>query len=560
MHIILRLLLGLVLGLLPLHAADNILRPDQLKPGQKGYGLSVFRGTAPERFEVEILGVLPNALPKQDMILIRMARANLEKHKIIAGMSGSPVYIEDKLIGAIAYGWSFPNEPIAGVTPIHNMLAERDKKPGPAPAAPLPAHDNYGTARPLLTPLALGGFSPRTIDRFAADFERWGFVPVASGGSSTTGQRRGAGRYVPGGAIGVQLIRGDLNATGVGTVSYVDRDRVLAFGHPMFQIGRVLAPTVEAEVHTIMSSVARSFKLASPVAELGALVGDWQSCIVVDPQGRAPMIPLHVDVTNPDSGDRQAYRLEIVDSAALSAFFAMISVAEVVGGASSSSRDTTVRVNLEAELAEPARTLKLANTYFHPGGGLVSLEMLHPIAGLFHSPFGDPRVRQIHLTVTATERRQTATIKRAYFAKAEVERGERLPLHIVLEPHGAAPVTKTVEITVPAAGDQPQLLLSVLAGNQAPADIALPVSLGDYLDAFEKKHRSTDLVILQPTPAPGLQHRGQLLKKLPASVADVLDDDGVTGLNIVASTQQIIVPTDWVLTGQAFVRVPIRKE
>ncbi|MDW8344513.1 MAG: SpoIVB peptidase S55 domain-containing protein, partial [Verrucomicrobiae bacterium] len=239
--------------------APPILRPEQLRPGMRGYGLSVFRGTEPERFEVEILGVLPNAFPKQDLILIRMSGADLEKHKVIAGMSGSPIYIEDKLIGALGYGWAFENEPMAGVTPIHNMLADLQRPPAP-PAADrrtelwptqLPA-SSVGTLpgvtpsrlalespRPLVTPLACAGFRPQTLQPWADWLERLGFWPVTAGGGGLGGEADGKGpvALVPGSAMGVQLVRGDFNATAVGTVTHVIGDRVLAFGHPFFQMG-----------------------------------------------------------------------------------------------------------------------------------------------------------------------------------------------------------------------------------------------------------------------------------------------------------------------------------
>src|SRR5258708_24646815 len=181
-----RLFLSVLLcfAALPARAVET-LRPEQLKTGMKGYGLSVFKGTKPERFEVEILGVLKNAMPKQDMILIRTSGMDLEKHKVIAGMSGSPIYIDGKLIGALAYGWTFENEPIAGVTPIHNMLAELGKKPGSVPPG-APAAGNYGTPHPLLTPLSLGGFSAATIDMVAGQLIGLGFVPAAAGGAGGT--------------------------------------------------------------------------------------------------------------------------------------------------------------------------------------------------------------------------------------------------------------------------------------------------------------------------------------------------------------------------------------
>ncbi len=559
----------LVIVLLSLIVSGNAravetLRPEQLKPGMKGYGLSVFKGTTPERFEVEVLGVLKNALPKQDMVLIRVSGAQLERHKVIAGMSGSPVYIDDKLIGALAYGWTFENDPIAGVTPIHNMMAELEKKPGAdaGSATPLSA-GNSGTPRPLLTPLALGGFSQGTIDLFADKFERWGLIPVAGGGSAGTENRRSA-RLEPGGSVGVELIRGDFNATGVGTVTYVDGDKILAFGHPFFLGGQISAPAVEAEVHTILSSVERSFKMASSVADAGSLVGDWQSCIVVDRKSKAAMIPVRVDVANRDTGDNDSYRLEIADNPMLSPFLAEMAVAQAVQSASGSSRETTIRFHLEAELmesGEKSRTLHVSDTFFNAQGGLLNVGFLQPIAGIFHTPFGDPQVKRLTVRVQAAQVRQTAEIKRAYFDKSEVERGEHVLLHVVLKPFAQSETTRTIAIEVPAATDSMRILfVNVLGGNDAPADIAPPDSMTDYLDAIEKNHQATDLVALVQTPTQGLQYRGKLLKKLPASMLSVLDDSSRRDISAAADMLHLVAPTEWVLSGQATVRVPIRQE
>jgi len=217
----LALLLLSLLGTLHSVLATDTLRPEQLSPGMKGYGLSVFKGTKPERFEVEIIGVLHNALPKQDMILIHLSGADLEKHKVIAGMSGSPVYIDGKLIGALAYGWTFENDPLAGVTPIHNMMAEL-KLPVVAPStinasvslgrtssisAPFAmprtafaqASGDSGAPRALLTPLSLGGFSSRVLEGFASKFAGLGMMPIAAGGAGAGVLPRRSGDMEPGG-------------------------------------------------------------------------------------------------------------------------------------------------------------------------------------------------------------------------------------------------------------------------------------------------------------------------------------------------------------------------
>jgi hypothetical protein len=560
------LLFFLSLFVLDAGALDT-LAPDQLKPGMKGYGLTVIKGTKPERFEVEIVGVLNNAMPKQDMILIRPTGLGLEKHRTVAGMSGSPIYIEGKLIGALAYGWYFETEPLAGVTPIQNMLAEIHKPIGntPAPITPDARPANHSAARPLVTPLALGGFSPKTIAAMSAKFEEWGFLPVAvgtAGSSNKSEPRKRGGAPVAGGSIGVDLMRGDLSATAVGTVTHVDKNKILAFGHPFLSAGQFVAPAVEAEVVTVMSSMERSFKMANAAGDIGAMIGDWQSCIVADTTVTASMIPVALTVHNRTTGDRQAYRFEVVDHPALSARLVLMGLAEAIGVASGSAEYTTINVTTEAELvaAGRERTLRTTNTFFN-AAGLLNNESFAPITGSFVTPFGYPKVRRVSMNVDAVQKRQTAEIKRAYFHKAEVERGEQAELTVVLKPFDQPETTKTVKLDIPPASDMMrQYTVVVAAGGKAPPDIAPPDNINDHLDAIEKQHRDTDLVLLVPTAGQGLQYRGKLLKNLPPSALDVLNDNSRRDIAGSADVQQIIVPTEWVLSGQAAARVQIRQE
>ncbi len=583
----LSLLLLLLFGVPRPTLAVDTLRPEQLSPGLKGYGLSVFKGTKPERFEVEIIGVLRNALPKQDMILIRMSGADLEKHKVIAGMSGSPIYIDGKLIGALAYGWTFENEPLAGVTPIHNMVAEL-KRPiaGPstinasvslgrtsvsAPFA-LPGMafaqgaGNSGAPRQLLTPLSLGGFSSRVLEQFALKFSGLGMMPTAAGGAGAGVLPHRSGDMEPGGSIGVQLMRGDMAATAVGTATYIENDRILAFGHPFFQGGSVQAPAVLAEVHTIMSSVERSFKMASPIAEIGSMVGDWQSCIVADAKVQARMIPISIDAANHDMGQSEHYDVEVMKNQAFTPQLVLMAIAQAVNAASGSSQDTTVRISVGAELAPvkvggSSRTIAVTNTFFSAAGGILNMEGIMPLLAMFNTPFGSPTVKRVEVKVDASLTRQTADIKRAYFEKSEVQRGEMASLRIVLKPFGQPEVTKTIPIEVPAATDMSRyLVVTVVAGDSAPPDVAPPDSLDDFLDVIQKGHRNTDLVALLPTHSQGMQYHGKLLKKLPPSAAGILDDSSTGDVAVAADISQLVEPTDWVLSGQATVRVQIRQE
>lgn len=581
------LLLFWLAALCPALAVDT-LRPDQLRPGMKGYGLSVFKGTNPERFEVEVIGVLKNALPKQDMILIRMSGQDLEKHRVIAGMSGSPVYIDDKLIGALAYGWTFENEPLAGVTPIHNMLSQLTRPMAPPatvtasvwlprssstpamfamPNAAFPrATDDSTTPRALLTPLSFGGFSSRVMEQFASKFTGLGMMPVAAGGTGSATLPRRSGDIEAGGSIGVQLIRGDMSATAVGTATYVEKNRILAFGHPFFGGGSVQAPAVLAEVHTIMSSLERSFKMATPVAEIGSMVGDWQSCIVADAKVQAKMIPVTIDAANRDLGQSEHYDAEVMENQMFTPQLVVMTIAQAVSAASGSSQDTTARIAISAELGPTKsggspRTVAVTDTFFSPGGGLLDMQALLPLVAVFNTPFGNPTVKRVTVKVDATLTRQTAEIRRAYFNKSEVERGETVPLNVVLKPFGQPEVTKTIPIQVPLTTDAMRhLVVTVVAGGNAPPDAAPPDSLDDYLDVIQQGHHNTDLVALMPTSSQGMQYHGKLLKKLPPSVVGVLDDSSTSDVTAAADILQLVEPTDWVLSGQATVRVLIRQE
>jgi hypothetical protein len=585
---LLSLFLLCLLGVLRPALAIDTLRPEQLQPGMKGYGLSVFQGTKPERFEVEIIGVLKNAMPKQDMILIRLSGADLEKHKVIAGMSGSPIYINDKLIGALAYGWTFENEPLAGVTPIHNMMEQLTRpfvppstittsvslgRPSSTPPMFAPPNapfsrdaGDFDAPHPLLAPLSLGGFSPRVIERFGSRFAGFGMMPVVAGGAGSEALPRRSGDIEPGGSIGVQLMRGDLNMTAVGTATYVEKNRILAFGHPFFGGGSVQAPAVLAEVHTIMSSMERSFKLATPIAEIGAMVGDWQSCIVADTKTQARMIPLTIDAINHDTGQAEHYDVEIMDNQTFTAQLVVAGVAQAVSAASGSSQDTTAQISVSAELGPTKaggspRTVAVTDTFFSAGGGFLDMEGFMPLVAMINTPYGSPTVKRLAVKVDAALRRQTAEIRRAYFDKSEVERGETVPLTIVLKPFGQPEITKTIPIPVPAATDSMHsLAVTIVSGDAAPTDAASPDSLDDYLDVIQKGHHNTDLVALMPTSSQGMQYRGKLLKKLPPSAVGILEDSSTGDMTPAADLQQLVEPTDWVLSGQATVRVPIRQE
>ena len=289
--------------------------PDQLKPGMKGVGKTVFQGMKVEEFGVEILGVLKKWRPDGDLILAKLSGGPLEKTGVIAGMSGSPVYIQGKLIGAIAYAWPFATQPIVGITPIGEML-EIPREGGEwGEASPQKMGGTYSLS-PLVTPVMLSGFSPQVLEEMVPFLKGLGCFPLQAEGQGMEGQDV---RPQPGSAIGVQLVRGDAEAIAVGTLTYMDGDRVYAFGHSFLNAGGVDFPFTGVYVHSILPSQVISFRFTSSAAPWGRISQDTEAGISGFFKARAKLIPLKISISS--AGPVRDYRFEIVDHKMLSSLF-----------------------------------------------------------------------------------------------------------------------------------------------------------------------------------------------------------------------------------------------
>ncbi|MBW1876583.1 MAG: hypothetical protein JRI98_14775 [Deltaproteobacteria bacterium] len=377
-----------LLGAAIAQSTPGFIHVDEIRPGMKGYGLSVFKGTAPERFDVEVIDVLHNFRPNQDMILIRTPHPLLNRARGVAGMSGSPIYLDGRLAGAYAYGWSFGSDPVVGVTPIASMLAELkrpvrlDMFPGakPLPNGPRaestklpPSNERFAGLPPFhgqrevsafsairalgkrraavqapvglhraTTPIMLGGLHDSVAHMLAKELEPLGFVATQSsvGGSS----KGGPTRFEPGGAVAVELARGDISITGVGTVTYVGKGgRTLAFGHPMMEAGASGLPTATARVLHILVSESRSFKMAEAGQPLGTMVQDRQPAIVIDPNIEPARIPVRVKVNGVEGAPKTEWNVEVASHRVLTPSIVYGVIANAVKSTASDATDVIFR-------------------------------------------------------------------------------------------------------------------------------------------------------------------------------------------------------------------------
>ncbi|MCA9705714.1 MAG: hypothetical protein KDK70_07695, partial [Myxococcales bacterium] len=384
---------------------------DEVVPGMKGHAVTVFFGEKSDRFEIEVVDVMRNYLPKQDAVLFRSNDPRLEHSGIVGGMSGSPIFLEDakgdrRLVGALSYGWRFNKDPLGGLTPIANMLdvGELPFRPDVIPrpsgprgraregsrawadqmlglqADPLPARrrpdelEEGLSLGPLPLPLTVSGFGPATSRLLG---ETFGMIPVRGGsgpaGSSGKSASAKPKKWQPGDSVSVVLIRGDSSAASNGTVTWVGPkgDRLLAFGHSMFEDGPSNLPIANARVHTIINSVDRSVKMSSPLTIQGLMYQDRQAAIALRTDLRAPMIPVKTVMRGPDPDlDPRTYDNEVAFGVDLTPNLVAGILAEAVDEAGRDATEVVIALHHEIDLqtSRGPRTLEIDEEVFFPQG------------------------------------------------------------------------------------------------------------------------------------------------------------------------------------------------
>lgn len=568
--------LGLVLVCLALVASGQTRPPttigvDEITPGMRGYGLTVFRGTDPQRFDVEVIDVLHNFQPDMDLILVRTDHPILDHASTVAGMSGSPIYLDGRLAGAYAYGWSFGKDPIAGVTPISSMLAEMDRpvRPNSFPGAeklarplrrqrprqptasvhgaglapyrgdvhrtPLDlvrAHaERFGVSRATSTglerastPLMLAGFSDSVTRRLARELEPYGLMVLqAGGGGSGTGP---APAYVDGGAIGVQLVRGDISATAIGTVTHVSRRRVLAFGHPMMNAGEVGLPTSTARVLHILASESRSFKIAEAGVPLGTLIHDRQPTIVIDPELEAEVVPVHLQIEGATGAPRSEWNMEVASHRVLTPLLAFAAMLNALEATSADQADivytATGRVNIEG-----VGEVTVVDRGYSAGGAadgraLANSRIFDLMEVAYGNPFVESRIRSIDVTLALEFSRDVWQILDASVPTEEVDPGSTVNVRVTLRKFGERDRTRVVPVEIPMSAAGETVELAVTAGDEVDLENPIPRTIGDLVSIVRTRYSATDLVVSLKRPSRGLRFQGHVVRDLPRSALDAL--------------------------------------
>jgi hypothetical protein len=565
---------------IPVPPPPAILPLEQVKPGMIGQAWTVFQGTKPEPFRVKVISILRNFIPRQDIILVRAEDPRVQFSGIAAGMSGSPIYVDGKLMGAIAYGWAFSKEPLAGVTPIESMLAE-GKRPrranddlladagGPATLPAGPVHEarmDEPRLQQVSVPLSVSGVSSRVLDALADDLKPFGLVPLRMGGS---GGGRGKNvrididKLEPGAPVGVELVRGDLSAVAMGTLTYVHGNSIVAFGHPMFGIGEVNLPLVIGEVHAFLPSLASSFKMASPLAEIGAVVQDRPSCIVGDLSRRASMVPIEVRVTAPDLEGR-IFRAEVARNRRLTPMLASLVITSAI--ADTEPDITEMAVTMSSRLAVRGfGPLELKDQLFSSEGMsprlLSSSRGVRALGDLLSNPFEPAVVDRLDIDVRVEFRRDLAEIVALTLPGDTVRAGDTVPLRVTLRPYAENEYTVTVPVKIPRSLGAGPVKVEVTSGANVRPDVPKPESLRGYLENLRSYYPASSIVVTLNTPDDGASLRGRLIPNLPEAALDTLRPGNQTRrADSYRIAERTVVPSARPVTGRQELTLYVRED
>lgn len=522
----------------------------QIHAGMRGVAYTVFQGTKPESMGVEVLGILKNANgPKGDIILVRLSGTKAEYDGVVAGMSGSPVYFGGKLAGALAFRiGEFSKEPIAGVTPISEMLEinamDSSPMPGPIEAkaepempgktsgpgiaySPVANFANY--LKPIETPLVFSGFSEDSVKLFAPQFAQGGIVPVMGVGSVSDAKQPDP--VVPGSAISAVLVRGDMDITATCTVTYIDAGHLLACGHPLMQFGMVDLPMTKADVLATLPSPSNSFKIVNATETVGAFVQDRHNGILGEFGRKPEMIPVTLSIHGGVAA--KEFHYEILNNARLSPVAMMATIFNALHGVNEYGDETTYRmtggISVNGFPQVALQDMFSAADGSQPAAALASHEVGERFGRIYDNPYSIPDIRGVRLDFEVSHERRWARIESARTQSTEARPGDDLLVEVMLRPYRGDGVVKHIPIHIPSSTSKGALRILVSDGDtldQLHRGFPMAGSkldLASTIAILNKQHVNNRIYVSLLEADPEAMIADKVMPTLPVSIMNVME-------------------------------------
>lgn len=578
-----------------------------VKEGMKGTARTVFQGSEPEEFNVEILGVLPGGVgPKQDLIVGRLSGGGADRTAVFAGMSGSPVYIDGKLVGAISYSFPFAKEPICGITPIEQMIAIFEQKqqlegkknsepravsfselsasamvpelPSAASTMGLASGMSSNSAmmavagqsfQRIATPVTFTGFSQETLNFFAPQLLKAGLLPIAAAGGSasiTPLKKANEKTLLGGSSVMMQLTRGDYSLAAAGTVTFRDGEKIYAFGHPFLSLGSADLPMSESHVVTVVPNVNNSFKLAVPDSMVGAMTQD-RATGVYGSLGQAPkMIPVKLNVQT-SRGQTETLKFEVARDDFLTPLLVNIAVYNTVLAQERSLGDTSIELSGEIKL-KGHDPIKFARRF--TGGNasqLTAAAVATPIQVLMRSRFDDLDINGVEVNIASKEGSKIGVLDRILVDRSRALAGETVELQAFARTHAGRTFTQRIPVTIPADTPAGPLTITVADGftlqQASSTQQFVPRDLSQLIRTINGMKLSDRLYVQTTRTTPGAIVGANEMPNLPPSVLATLNNERTAG-GIKPFVQTVVSevpvpPADFIIGGQQTITIEIVK-
>jgi len=554
-----------------------------------GTGRTVFSGNRIEEFQVEVLGVLDNMGPRESIILARLSGGPLQETGVMQGMSGSPVYIDGKLVGAVALGFAFSKEPIAGIRPIEDMIrpvatraaiaAQRTPFAlGPnelVRGLPQPALAMAGSAQmvDIATPLSFGGFTRATLETFAPQLRALGLEPrqaVSSAGKLDAAMGSPAD-LKPGSMISVQLLSGDYNVGADGTVTYIDGNRVYAFGHRFLDVGATSLPFARSDVLALVPNTNTSFKLSAAREWMGSIGYDGNTAISGEFGKQAATVPVSVSVTR-DGKPIESYRMQMVNDPLLSPLLVQMAVFSAIDATERTVGAATLRITGEIDFQNAPSPVRINNMFSADNGSATqaSLSTAVPVAYVMQSDFDMLRLKSIALNIEAFEQKKELTIDGITVSHREAHAGDTVRLNVSLVGENGAETSRQMDYRIPIGAEPGTLYFTVADANTSNVtDFRQVVGAtartpSQVITTVNNLHPNTRAYIRVWRTDPAFQLEGADLPDPPPSVAMILasSQSSLAGISQTRNSkiaEMEIDAGDVVISGVKTVQVEIKE-
>ena len=571
---------------------ETMMRASDVRPGMTGIGKSVFGGVNIQEFTFKIVGTMEKMVLGKDIVLAQITGGPpIERNAgVIGGMSGSPCYIGGKLLGALAYGWGWQKEALCGITPIEDMLESTWRfEAGEAalptdrliarnpihfngrtitgaviqrPGSPLPEPDAHTIVlRPVAPQLTCSGLGPQTMKLLRETFEPYGLEPLAGPGNKADPV---AVDLQPGSAVGVRLMQGDFDLSGIGTLTWRDGDQVLAFGHPLLQLGTIEMPMCTGWIHDVMPSISRSSKIGAPMTDVGAMIHDnpWA---IGGRLGELPRtIPAAIRIVDRSRNVTKTYNVRVCNQPSITSRLLTMATMSAVEATFNTGYEGTARVHYKI-VGQRGDIIERGNTFHFQQSAVFDLmtEIGFPMYLLEENRFRPQNIASLELTVELDEQDNRALIERVYAEETVAKAGEPLHIHVVIRPDGGEPTERVVTLNVPIETPKGSLRLAVVSGDMALAmrsrlRLLTPTfyDLDSFIGFYQKLEQSTDLAVIAALPGTGLMVGDTPMMRLPGSVSSLITDSPRTDLDSGKAELSSIEKSPWVLFGMQSMALP----